>query len=406
MKNLFIVWFLLFCFVSFSQENKVNTRLKKGHWRATLTLSSTHQLPFELEINKKGGGQEFTVVNGDEKINLIPGWKSDTLTLSFPYFNSVLVVTKLGKKHISGHWQNYQKGQNYSIPFEASLSNESRFDTNDAAYGSFGGKWEVQFDPGKDSYPAVGVFQQSNKELNGTFLTETGDYRFLSGNVRGDSLFLSCFDGSHAFLFQAQLVGDSIHGDFLSGKHWKTTWHGKKNEHAKLIDPENLTFKVKPDAFTFELPRADSSLFTYPNPEYAGKVVIVQLMGSWCPNCLDETIYFKELYEQFHASGLEIIAVAYETGNSFPEFVQNMERLQKRLDLPFQFLVGGAAKKNLASAQFAMLNEITSFPTTIFIDKKGEVRRIHTGFNGPGTGQLYRDYVGQTNAFIAALLQE
>ena len=66
------------------------------------------------------------------------------------------------------------------------------------------------------------VFSNSTPDgrVTGTFLTETGDYRYLEGVVDGDSLKLSCFDGSHAFLFHAALDQDSFRGRFWSGTHW------------------------------------------------------------------------------------------------------------------------------------------------------------------------------------------
>ena len=134
------------------------------------------------------------------------------------------------------------------------------------------------------------------------------------------------------------------------------------------------------------------------------KVVIVQIMGSWCPNCLDETRYFKELYSKYHDRGLEIISIGYETGNSFDDFKRNIERLRNSLELDFTFLVGGKASKGLAKEHFSMLNNIISFPTTIFIGRDGEVKRVHTGFSGPGTGEYYTEYVNKTNALIESLL--
>jgi hypothetical protein len=52
-----------------------------------------------------------------------------------------------------------------------------------------------------------------------------------------------------------------------------------------------------------------------------------------------------------------------------------------------------------------MLNQIVSYPTMIFIDKFGEVRRIHTGFSGPATS-TYEDFKADFNLFINELLNE
>ena len=146
--------------------------------------------------------------------------------------------------------------------------------------------------------------------------------------------------------------------------------------------------------------------FSFPNENYEGKVTIIQIMGTWCPNCLDETIYYKELYNKYHSKGLEIISIAYEVGDSIQDYIESVTRLRNKLSLNFTFLIGGAANKNLASQHFSMLNKIISFPTSIFIGRDGQVKRIHTGFNGPGTGDYYTEYVSYTNSLIENLLAE
>ena len=241
--------------------------------------------------------------------------------------------------------------------------------------------------------------------MNGTFLTETGDYRFLAGVVSDDSLYLSCFDGSHAFLFKA-LLNDTLSGKFFSGKHWQSEWTAERNETFELKSPDELTYIVDDQPVEFSLKDLKGNDYNFPNDQLKGKVVIIQIMGTWCPNCLDETIFYTELYETYHEDGLEIISIGYENGDEFTDYVANIQRLKEKLDLDFTFLVGGRANKVLASEQFSMLNEIISFPTSIYVDRHGMVKRIHTGFNGPGTGVYYQEYVESTYSLIESLLAD
>ena len=53
-----------------------------------------------------------------------------------------------------------------------------------------------------------------------------------------------------------------------------------------------------------------------------------------------------------------------------------------------------------------MLNHVLSYPTTIFIDKKGVVRKIHTGFNGPATGEKYTEFKTEFEGFVGELIDE
>lgn len=396
-------------FIFFGQTNQL-PNLKKGSWTGHLQLAKSTDLPFQLQIHGKGRIFTVSIINGAETIVLESGKiQNDSIHFSFPSFNSKLVVRNKGKKKLNGYWLNLNKGNNYKIPFSASYGYTTRFNVGKMpeTFPYLDGKWETTFEPGtKNAYKGVGLFQQYENKVEGTFRTETGDFRFLEGNVTRDSLFLSCFDGSHAFLIKSRIIQDSMYGDFYSGTHWKGKWIAKCNEAFELGHPDSLTYLINEDPFTFNLKDLSGNDFTFPNSNYENKVTIIQIMGTWCPNCMDETMYFKELYDKYHSQGLEIISVGYEVGSSFKEHAEKINRLKSKYKLPFQFLVGGAANKGLASEHFKMLNQIISFPTAIFIGKDGTVRKVHTGFNGPGTGDYYNEYVKETEYFIQSLLQE
>ena len=408
MKRLLLFVFILLCSASVFSQKAKKLKLKKGAWVSELILNETDILPFEMIVHKHKRKYELTVVNGDEKIKLDePIIKDDSIIVRFPFFNSELRFRVNNKKAISGYWHNYNKGPNYKIPFTSGRSKGYRFSriNTNGSDTDYGGRWKVTFEPNTNSsYPAVGIFKQTENSVTGTFLTETGDYRYLAGNTTSDSLYLSCFDGSHAFLFKAKYEQDTLYGKFCSGNHWKSEWVAHKNDSFTLTNPEELTYLKDENDLTFTLKDLDGNEFTYPSDEFKNKVTIIQIMGSWCPNCLDETHYYKQLFEKYHDSGLEVIAIGYETGNSFEDYSSNLKRLKEKLGLEFKFIVGGKASKNLASEHFNMLNEVISFPTSIFIGRDGKVHRVHTGFNGPGTGSYYTEYVEKTNALIESLL--
>ena len=403
MKFNFIV-ILLLSTITYSQKG--NALMKKGKWNASLQLNSIDYLPFNIKVKKKNA---LVVINANEEIQLEPAFlKDDSLHYRFPFFNSELVL-KQGSKKMNGYWVNHTKGSHYKIPFVASKGKKSRFShLNKNKKGSnFDGKWKVEFEPGtSSSYPAIGLFKQKRSHISGTFLTETGDYRYLDGNTTKDSLFLSCFDGSHAFLFKAKYNNDSLFGKFYSGTHWQSSWDASRNNDFELTNPEDLTTLTKNEKVEFSFLDLDKDTIAFPSEEYNGKVVIVQIMGTWCPNCLDESVYYKELEEKYGDKGLEIISVCYETGNSIDIQISNVKRLQNKLNANFTYLIGGPAKKNMASQHFSMLSEIISFPTSIFINRQGEVVRVHTGFNGPGTGDYYKKYKERTSALLESLLMD
>ena len=378
-----------------------------GNWLFKFNLVEA-TLPFNAQIIENEGKLQFYAVNGNERIRAdVFDVKGDSLFVQLPIFNTAL-IGKLTDESIEGTYFDYSRKEDYQIAFSATKSFKSRFIALQPASVNVSGKWKVEFSPGSDNaYMAIGEFQQVGSKATGTFLTTTGDYRYLDGNVSGDSLFLSCFDGSHAFLFKAKVFGDSINGTFWSGTHWQENWAGVRDDNYELPDADELTF-LKPgyEQLEFSFPNMDGVTVSLSDDRFQEKVVIVQLMGSWCPNCMDETAYLVQLHEKFHQQGLEIISLAFEKSDNAETNIRSLKRLKSHFNIPYEILLAGKASKKEAANKLPMLNHVLSFPTSIFIDREGKVRRIHTGFSGPGTGQYYQEFVEETDRFVTQLLVE
>lgn len=394
---------------SFSAAYAAKVPLRVGSYSAALQLSTTVELPVHLDVKQQGKERVLIIHNSSEEIELKLKTKvGDTLVFPFPDFDSELRVVCAKKRSISGFWVNYNKAGNYRIPFEAKLSERCADAPALKADCNLNGKWETYFSPNsEDREKAIGLFQQDGINISGTILTETGDYRFLQGTINGKQFYLAAFDGTHAFLLCGKVDGTNMEGTFYSGKHYQTPFIASLNPDAELRDGDSLTH-LKDDEHTvqFQLTDINGESYTFPNTQTKGKVVIIQIMGTWCPNCMDETNFYKELYSAYHDKGLEIISIGYEAAETFEEQARKIQTLKDRKNLGFTFLVGGKASKDLASEQFKMLNEVISFPTSIYIGRDGQVKRIHTGFNGPGTGSYYEEYVQKTHALIQQLLDQ
>lgn len=378
-----------------------------GKWLFELEVPNA-VLPFHAEILLDDETPQFYAVNGEERIRAAEfRIEEDSFFVQLPVFNTAL-VGKLTKEGISGNFHDYSRKGDYQIPFKATKKFENRFGNISKPTVDVSGKWKVLFSPDSDGeYQAIGQFEQIGTKATGTFLTTTGDYRYLEGNVSGDSLFLSCFDGSHAFLFKARISGDSIFGDFWSGTHWQENWTGTRDESFELPDANTLTFLntgYKTLDFAFE--NLEGNTISLSDEEYQNKVVIVQIMGSWCPNCKDETAYLVSLHEKYHNQGLEVISLAFEKSDNKETNIKSLKRLKDHFSVPYEILLAGTASKKEAAKKLPMLNHVLSFPTSIYIDRNGQVRKIHTGFSGPGTGEYYQEFVEETDRFVTQLLIE
>jgi thiol-disulfide isomerase/thioredoxin len=406
MKSRYICCVLIIQLFSFSFVARSQTHLRQGSWRFVLLLNDSTELPFNAEVKEK----TIDVINAEERIVIDEiNYSGDSVFIRMPVFDSEF-RGKFSNTDITGLYFNHARKNKNVIPFHADYGLGFRFiDKPQKNNTNFGGRWEVEFageDP--ETKIAVGEFKQDGNRISGTFLTLTGDYRYLQGDVTGNKAYLSAFDGSHAFLFTATMQQDgTLSGDFYSGLHWHDTWTAKRNEKIKLANPDSLTF-LKPgyDHIQFSFPDADSSLVSLSDKKFRNKIIILQIMGTWCPNCMDETAFLSPFYKKYRDKGVEIIGLDFERINEFPIVKQNLQRLKKKFNIDYTLLYAGTMDPELREKALPMLNRILSFPTTIFIDRKNKVRKIHTGFSGPATGEYYEKWKEDFTNIVEQMVKE
>ena len=398
---------------SLKNEEKlvVAPSLVEGSWLLEFHLSETNIAPVNFTLTKKNDEYQVEFSNAEEKIVAkkvtIDGKK---ISIHDPIFNTWFEGVIINPTKIEGKW--LKGGDDYEIPFVANHGIRNRFEKQKNLKETkinLSGKWEVDFSKQNpsDHYKAIGQFKQVDDFITGTFMTETGDYRYLEGNVYNNNVYMSCFDGAHLFLFKGSLFNEKLSGVFWSGTHWEEPWVAVRNEQFELTNPDSLTYiKDGYEELAFTFPNVNGENVSLSDEKYSGKVVIVNIMGPWCPNCKDETAYLAELYKNNNEKGLEIIALSFDQSDDFEVAKDNITRIKMYFNADYDFLIAGKANKIAAAKSLPMLNHIMSYPTSIFIDRKGSIRKIRTGFYGPGTGDYYTRYIEKTNDFVAKLLAE
>lgn len=382
--------------------------LKAGIWRGATKTASGVEIPFNFDVTNTAGHTTLAIMNGAERIKVTGvTYKGDSVFIKMPLFDSEFRL-KMEGNNLAGKWIR-NLGTGYaSMGFTATANTTWRFKTTQEPAFNITGRWSVPFGDGDKKDVTVGEFKQVGSKLTGTFLSTTGDYRYLEGVVNGNDLYLSCFDGGHDYLFTATINGNKItDGKFYAGLTSIDHWTGVKDDNAKLPDAYSLT-ELKPGykklAFTFKDIKGNNVSLT--DARFKNKVVIVQILGSWCPNCMDETAYLVNYYKKYHTKGVEVVGLAYERTTDFAKSQKTVQQLKSRFNITYPLLLTGYTPSNGDPAKsLPMLEKVLGFPTTIIIDKKGNVRKIHTGFSGPGTGKYYTEFTHEfeklTNDLVA-----
>lgn len=435
-KGIFGLFCCLFLSGCVTMEGKYSS-IAPGSWRGVLHLTentvslnkkgeplpeklnfkfdeaTNGELPFLFEVTYiNDSSMRIVFINGEERITVEPNdikvghnrsTGRDSFRIDFPIYASYLRGL-YQERVMEGEFVN-SKGM--SIPFTARQGENHRFTTLfKKPITDISGEWETKIGV-FDSLPekAIGEFQQKGNLLRGTFRTETGDYRFLDGEIQANKLYLSCFDGTHVYLFEGKIEKDSIIGIFRSGKTYETQWIAKRNSTFKLRNADSLTYlKAGMQQIDFSFSTVEGKKISLNSPEYASKVRILQIMGTWCPNCRDETNFLVEYLRDNKAVNLAVIGLAFE--RSAEAAAQQIPIYKSRLQVPYEIVVAAnSTQKEEAAKALPMLNAIVSYPTMIVVDKKGKVRKIHTGFDGPATSK-YEAFKKDFDELIRKLLNE
>jgi thiol-disulfide isomerase/thioredoxin len=276
---------------------------------------------------------------------------------------------------------------------------------------SLAGSWafEVGTGPGKVG-KLTGVFAQKGAVLTGTLLSTTGDYGALHGWFDGERLLLTVFDGVHVYRYDGELLPDgSLAGDFRSRTSppapWRATRLDEKAADANLPGGfEVVRPKDAESAYAFSFPDADGKIVSSSDPRFAGKPMVVTLMGTWCPNCADEAPVLGDLEARYGTKGVGFVALAFEYTDDAERNRRQVKRFAERFHVTYPVLIAGTTQTARETSAVAPLEGFAGYPTTLFLDRAHRVVKIHSGFDGPATGERHAKVKKEFEEAVKTLL--
>lgn len=387
--------------------------IKQGVWRGVFNVSET-QVPFNFEVKGKDAEHAtFALINGTRRDFFhVQQLGPDSVFIKMNTYDAALVAKINEDGTLSGEYRSLVPGfRGNSLPFTAEYGKTYRFvepGKDVAPTANLTGKWELKV-YSKEAVPnKIAILKQNGNKLTGVIMQVTGDSRELEGTVQGNEFELSGFTGPSPKIYKGHINEDgTISGEIAAGIYDNTKFDGVKDDKAELPDPYKLTFlKEGYKKLDFTFPDLNGRPVSLSDEKYKGKVTIIEIVGTWCPNCTDQTVFLSPWFNKNHNRGVEAIAIGFEQKDSLKYAQYTLGKLRDKYDIKYDILFGGLADKKLVAQKLPALNKFIAFPTTIIIDKKGEVREIYTGYTGTVTGKYYQDYEKKFNDLIDKLVAE
>lgn len=367
---------------------------ERSSWAGTLQLDGGKALAFRMELDLASEEPVGYFLVGNERVP-IPEISRDGHSLAFKFseYGAEMHGVWDGRSW-KGEYLRHRAEGTKSFPFSASP--DSQAPPGGAAAGPAPpvGKHQVRFqDEDGSGRATIAQLWRNGESLYGTFIAPDGDYGLLEGKVTGNSIQLHRFTGWQAFLIEL------IPGE----PQWSGTFYAASNEtpRAFTLGPSGdldieaslaaqTSMKNPNGTFEFACSSLEGEPVRHTDERFRGKALVVDIMGTWCHNCLDEAPVLQQLEEEFQKDGFEVVGLSFEVSDDPAIGTKNLNLYRERFDLTYTLLFcGGMDDANLDARLKSQLNNFFAFPTTLFIDKGGKVRTIHAGFRGPGTGELY-----------------
>ena len=368
-------------------------------YHAHLATEEGDPIPFFLGLPDDCENEEATIVNGEEHLRAGCRRNSVGFVVDFPVYGTQIEAWFRPDGTLTGHWcrELSSTGREPILELKARPISEpdplKRFPVEPgetdpvSAVVDVTGTWRMEID---EYGVGKGLFEQeASGVVTGTVevSSQYGDVRFLAGNLRGTRLHLSTFDGQSALRLVAEVQPDGT----MAGE-WVTAYSGprfvaERDDGFELPDPlGRIAFKSGEKLL-------DGAAL--PKEKYEGKPLILEIFGTWCPNCNDHAPLLVELYEKYHPAGLEILGLAFEYSDNQEYKERRVQEFKDKHGIEWDIVLAEGTIEDLTENGLSGLSPIEGVPVTVFLNRGGTVHAIYTGFSGPATGDAHHEVIAQ-----------
>lgn len=386
-------------------------RVPTGLWDGVIQ-SKAGEVNFGVDLQAKPDGSlRATLVNATDRQPFSSAtWdeKEGALRLRMDYYDGVLVARMVSPQRMEGEYSRQTSGGMVHIPvvlvpYHASAAKKPW------TGASLSGNWLFTWagEQGAEKTTQANFHQQKFAATDGKVAVSgiiepvSGDTGLLHGHIftgpDGATHFhLSRFDGIHVMAIDGAFLPDGSLQGSEGGVAALESFTAKRSTNSATANPnalaETLTHVKDPaEPFRFSGVAASGKTLNQDSPEFKGKPLIIDIFGTWCPNCHDEAPVLEKLYRKYHAQGLQIVGLAYEYVDDAARDQHQIAIYRAKYGLTFPLLLSGTTDEGQIAKTLPQLVNFGAFPTSIYVDRTGHVRAILAGFTGPSTGEKYQE---------------
>jgi thiol-disulfide isomerase/thioredoxin len=369
-----------------------------GLWSATVTVNN-RDIPFRMGFSTHDGVHGW-FFNGDERVPSTSGtFESGRLALRFDHYAARLEA-QFANGELSGTYG--REGRIYR--FHAAPYRATAASAQDAP--NIASLWDVEVESSKGEKAWHLIVHQNGSEVSAAILRVDGDTGLLTGVYRDGLFTLSHFSGARPSLMTLALQADGSLELVQNGK--KLTAVRSAEARAKGLpapdDPmQHTTVRDPSEPLRFVFPDLNGRIVSNADARFQGKVLLVAIGGSWCPNCHDEAPYLEELYRKYRGAGLEVVDLSFEEADQLKDPAR-LRAFLKQYGIEYTVLLPGEPAELKAKIPQAV--NLNAWPTTFFVGRDGRVRAIHTGFAGKASGELHDQMTNEIESALRQLLAE
>lgn len=372
-----------------------------GRWNATVTVNDV-DVPFVFEITQDVPSLGGMFFNGDLIIESTGGQLDNGgVVIEFDQYG-----TRLEANYIDGRLEGqYLRGVRAPYPFRAQPA--VAIESTNVTSPSIAGVWIIPTESSKGEKAWRFIVRQTGAEVSGAILRVDGDTGNLTGRYRDGTFVMSHFSGARPLLLEVTPQDDGSLLLVQNGQRELVAFPSEGPAAMTLPSPTDpsqfTTVRDSEEPFQFDFPDLEGRMVSHDDARFAGKVVLVSITGSWCPNCHDEAPFLSGLYKTYQAQGLEIVALSFEEQEQLADPTR-LRAFIERYGLDYTFLLAGVPDD--VSAKVPQAVNLNAFPTTFILGRDGRVRAVHAGFPSPASGSFYTETLEEMTSQIETLLAE